>query len=432
MVWLARKCPGLLLTLCISVLGIALCDPAAAGPYRDSAHGNATYGVDRTSIDPKLANYAAGNCAHCHEMHASVDGAEPQPVGGAAPHALFARPFNTARTQQFYIDTDNFCFYCHSDTTGQQVINQDYSAAFGGATLSSGPQSILESFNQTSYHNLYDIWQFLQNNPLAPWFGSGGNPCSACHNSHLAKRNWDSGQAGFPLLSAISRPDSHSRLWGETELMSSYLSYEAPFAFGETREPAGVGDYDGVSTPDYPRFCTSCHNPTTAIWSTDKNRELKRIDWGDIGVRRDKHGVFTRDGNNQFREPYTSAAAYKGNLVLSCLDCHEPHGSENLGLLRRRINGENLAGIVGTNAADLGYACRSCHNDDQAAAAGTGLANSWEFIHHLAPGAPYAKTDCTPCHASSSGGEPISCGNCHGHGMDDSWAGGLASGRKTF
>jgi len=436
MVWLARKCPGLLLTVCLSVLGIALSAPVLAGPYRDSAHGNPAYGVDRSAIDPKFANYAPGNCAHCHEMHASIDGVEPEPRGGASSHVLFAPPFNTARTQQFYIDTDNFCFYCHSETTGQQVTNQDYSGAFGGATLSSGPQSILESFNQASYHNLYDIWQFLQNNPRAPWFGSGGNPCSACHNSHLAKRNWDSGQAGFPLLSAISRPDSHNRLWGETELMSSYLSYEAPYAFSETREPGGVTDYDGTSTPDYPRFCSSCHNPDTAIWSTDKNRELKRIDWGDIGVRRDRHGVFTREGNNQFREPYASAAGYKGNFVLSCLDCHEPHGSENIRLLRRRINGENLSGIVATTGPEMGYACRNCHQDDQAAAAGTGLANSWEYVHHLAPGAPYQQMSCANCHGGGSGGpsgnQQIDCGNCHGHGMTDSWAGDRASGRKTF
>jgi hypothetical protein len=30
------------------------------------------------------------------------------------------------------------------------------------------------------------------------------------------------------------------------------------------------------------------------------------------------------------------------------------------------------------------------------------------------------------------GGEPIGCGNCHGHGMDDSWAGANKTGLKTF
>ena len=419
----------LLLAICLVA---ALSLPAAAGPYRDSAHGNGTYGVNRSGLDTKLQTYAPGNCAHCHEMHASINGGEPQPIGGPVPHALFAAPFNTARTQQFYTDTDNFCFYCHSDTAGQRVTNQDYSGAFGGATYGSGPQTIQAAFNQASYHNLYDIWNHLRANPAAPWFGSAGNPCSACHNPHLAKRNWDSAQPGFPALSTISKPGSHGVLWGETQLMSSYLSYEAPYAFVQTREPAGVGDNDGGNTPDYVGFCTSCHNPETALWSTTFNREMKRIDWGNVGLRRDKHGVFTRDGNNQFRDPYALVAGAKGNFVLSCLDCHEAHGSENLRLLRRRINGENLAGIIATNVADLGYACRSCHLDDQAAAAGTGQPNRWEFIHHDAVGAPYQETNCIDCHASAEGGTPIDCGNCHGHGMDDSWAGARATGRKTF
>lgn len=408
---------------------------AIAGSYLESGHGNATYGVDRSAIDGTYADYATGNCSHCHEAHSSVEGAAPAPVAGPDSHTLFAPGFNSDRTLNPYLETDSFCFYCHSDVGGPQVTNQDYSAAFGGATVGSGPQSIMSAFNQQSYHNLYDIWSFLRNNPIySAWFIKRDNPCSACHNSHLAKRNWDSGQPAFPLLSTISIPGLSNYLWGETELMSSYLNYEAPFAFVAGREPAGIGDQNGTNTPNYVGFCTSCHNPDNTIWSTTLDREIKKVDWGDIGMLGDKHGAQPRDGVDQLREPYATSAATKSNFVLSCLDCHESHGSPNTMMLRRRINGEELEGIV-ISTDTMSYVCKRCHNDDLAAVAGTGEADRWEYVHHGVADAPYAKSGCAGCHGGGSPTDPppIACGNCHGHGLDDSWLpGGLASGRKTF
>ena len=407
---------------------------AMAGPYRDSAHGNAGYGVNRASIDAEFAQYATGNCAHCHEMHASIEGVEPSPGGGPAPNVVFANSFNTGRTLNTYQETDNFCFYCHSYAPGPQVKNQDYSTTFGGAAGGSGPQSILEAFNQASYHNLYDIWSFLSTNPTySPWFAKRGNPCSGCHNPHLAKRNWDSIQPGFPLLSAISLPGISENLWGESEVMATYLSYEAPFTSVSTllREPAGVGDQDGSNTPDYVGFCTNCHNPDNIIQSTTLIRELKKINWKDTGLNQNKHGALSRDGTSSLREPFLTAAATKSNFILSCLDCHEPHGSANTMLLRRRINGEDLEGII-TSTDAMSYACKRCHTDDLAAAAGTSEANRWQYVHHVTAAAPYPLGNCIDCHDTADGSTPIACGNCHGHGMDDSLMGAAATGRITF
>ena len=422
---------GLLIGL-LAWLSCIHLESVLAGPYLDSAHGNPGNGVNRAALDTNYSAFATGHCAHCHEMHASIQGAEPAPVGGPVAHALFAESFNSSRTQNPYLETDNFCFYCHNETTGQQVVNQDYSTTFGGGTTGEGPQSILSAFNLASYHNLYDIWNFLNTDPaFAVWFAKRGNPCSACHNSHLAKRNWDSSQLGFPLLSAISKPGLSDSLWGETEVMSGYFGYEAPFAVDISREPAGIGEQDGSNTPDYVGFCSSCHNQDTTIWSTTLNRELKKINWQNTGLNMNKHGDLARDGTDIFREPYTSAAAIKNNFVLSCLDCHESHGSENIMLLRRRINGENSEGII-MSTDEMSYNCKRCHQDDLAAGAGTSTADRWQYVHHIAAGAPYAQTTCTDCHASADGSTPIACGNCHGHGMDDTWAGVNMSGRTTF
>jgi hypothetical protein len=433
-----KECRSLCFSL-ILIMGCMIASPALGGAYRDSAHGNAIYGVNRSALDGRYAYYAVGNCAHCHEMHASLEGVEPVPSTGPAPHAVFAESFNTDRIQSPYQESDNFCFYCHSDSSSQQVINRDYSTTFGGGNIAFGPQSIMAAFNQTSYHNLYDIWNFLSTDPTySTWFAALGNPCSACHDSHLAKRNWDGAQPGFPLLSTIIMPGGSGNLWGETEVMSAYFGYEAPYAFSPSREPAGLGDQDGGNTSDYVSFCASCHNQNTTISSTTLTRNLKYINWGSIGLYQDKHGDLSRNGTDHFREPYATAATGKSNFVLSCLDCHESHGSANIMMLRTRINGEDQEGLVISTDA-MSYTCKRCHNDDLAetavlgATAGTGEADRWQYVHHGATDAPYSATgQCEVCHSSGAGGDPIACGNCHGHGMDDSWAPTQGTGRKTF
>jgi len=406
--------------------------PVMGGPYLESAHGDPTYGVIRTTLDAQYSQFATGNCAHCHETHASLQGEEPSPAGGPASHTLFAGEFNTSRTQNRYVESDNFCFYCHSDSSGPMVKNQDYSTTFGGGSSGEGPQSIIEAFNLVSYHNLYDIWSFLNSDPVySVWFAKRGNPCSACHNSHLAKRNWDSAQSGFPLLSAISKPGASNSLWGENEVMSAYLGYESPYAAGENLEPAEVGIQDGTNTPDYIAFCITCHTEDNIIASTTLNRDLKTINWGQTAIYPDKHGSLSRDGTDHFREPYSSAAGLKNNFVLSCLDCHESHGSKNIMMLRRRINGEDLEGVV-DSPDTMSYICKRCHTDDLSAAAGTGVADRWEYVHHLAADAPYAQVSCLDCHSVADGSSPVACGNCHGHGMNDSVLGAASTGRGTF
>lgn len=417
---LTRKAALVAGLFCLLLPAVAL-----AGAYLLSAHGSGTAGVARSVITS--AGYGRGNCAHCHEMHASLAGVEPAPVSGAAsPYALFAESLDLGKP---YNETSNFCFSCHNSTgSAQQVTNKDYSEAFGGASADV-PQSIMADFNQVSSHHLGDLKTFVNNSSAYPWFSDSGNPCNGCHNPHLAKRNWVSSEAGFPLLSAISKPSNHFSLWGESQLMSAYSSYEAPYSSGTNREPAGVGEANGSKTPDYVGFCTDCHNSTNTIWSTSLSRNLRVINWAVSG---EKHGGFSRDVGIIIREPYLTASATKSNFVLSCLDCHEPHGSPNIMLLRRRINGENLEGtITATNV--MGYACKRCHKDDLAAGQGTNQANKWRYIHHDAPDKPYNAFQCTSCHgAVGPNPPPIPCGNCHMHGMTDSWAPTQTTGRKTF
>ena len=127
-----------------------------SGPYLSSAHGNSTYGVDRS--DSKLDGYSTGNCSHCHEQHGSIGGGEPSPVGGSpSPYTLFSKN---------HVDqSNNFCLQCHTELLSVQqgggIINRSYSYRAGSWT-SDTVDDIKEAFNDlTSSHSLDDILTFI-------------------------------------------------------------------------------------------------------------------------------------------------------------------------------------------------------------------------------------------------------------------------------
>ncbi len=439
------------ITLCFLLLALCfiLPDMASSGPYLNSAHGNYTpspaYGVLRTSLSTPPNDYGRGNCAHCHEQHASIGGSEPAPTGGPDKYELLANNFS-GKTTNLYAQSDSVCFYCHIVTGTYQspvFYNYSYSITFAG-NPDTTPTNIFGTFNSTSYHNLYAVFRFITglsgSHPNFSNFPSDSNPCSGCHNVHIAKRSCGKPTGSYdPTKSSISRPSDHSNLWGDdaSERLNPNFttSYQAPYWYGSTTayEPANNTTYDGSNLPDYNTFCTDCHNATNTIYSTTLGRNLKKIDWltsaGELGG--DKHGknaaTDTAAANIHLKNPYLGVWTAAG-LVLACTDCHEPHGSPNVFLLRNEVNGGvlsnsitafslNLCSFPGTDGNKvLGWLCKRCHKDDNEIAPATyPTPNTWKEVHHYGTGYPYIRTRCYMCH-SAARGEPITCNCCHYHG----------------
>ncbi|WP_456431002.1 cytochrome c3 family protein [Thermosulfuriphilus sp.] len=417
---------GVFLLAGVAIFGLVAL--AFAGDYLNSAHGNASSGVKRTQ---RTDTYTQGNCGHCHEQHGVINGSSNS---GPFPFDLFKNFFNTSATTGPYTQNDNFCFSCHGSPSLQAngIINNDYAQTFGGYTTQ-GPATILEAFNQTSYHNLYDIWNFARTN-FSSFFKDQSNPCVACHNPHLAKRI-KANPTNPAAATAVSRPTDHGTLWGDGtgEKMSDFSSgkYQAPLHYSSGYEPGGSSTYNGSNLPDYTTFCTDCHNSSNTIYSTTLGRNLRPIDWisqgGESGPG-DKHGLNAATDAISMNSPFASAPiGISIGFVLSCLDCHEPHGSANPFLIRREVNGVVVT-INDPYSKDMGNLCRACHMDDKAAGYSS-TANRWEYIHHKASDRPYAQFQCIWCHSS---GGVSNCLNCHMHGKDDSWAGSRATGRICF
>ena len=434
--------------------------------YTTSAHGDSSSGVDRKSPFP---GYAVGNCAHCHEQHASIGGNEPAPSSGTTPptaskFCLFADNFDTTATTGPYSQDDNFCFYCHtSGSVGASlqsggITNNDYSTTFGGA--SSDKTGILETFNQTSYHNLNKVLNFATGE-WSSTFTSNSNPCSGCHNVHIAKRNKEN--QDDPAFTAISKPSDHNNLWGDDSdspnerLSNSTGSYYQPpyYSGGTTYEPDDTGNstLQAGKTPDYISFCQDCHQSEVPSNTTSGNPNttsgnLTAIDWttitGESGG--DKHGknIATIDSADpdvyvNLDEPYATAWGSSNGLVLACTDCHEPHGSQNVMLIRRQVNngavGSTGDWISSYSTTKWKYLCERCHDCDTDAALEDIHHTNGPYYPYKHSGAPYKQ--CKDCHGGNGGSKPpIACDNCHFHGgSDTAWVtarGKTPSNRRTF
>jgi hypothetical protein len=339
--------------------------------------------VKRTSA--KLAGYARGNCAHCHEQHSSMEGSEPVPVDGAPSNYLLYTDTNPND------QTLNFCFSCHTSVGSLQtggVTNYNYSTTFGGQSIASAntTNSIYDAFNPSngSAHDLSAISTELQNTFS---YSAAANPCGGCHNPHIARKNNNTGASYDPVKAAISRPYNRNSLWGDedSERMLAHVAsitggaYRAPFYVGANpantftlHEPNGVNGnisspvVQGSSTPDYSTFCLDCHTAGTA---TTTPIPWFSTDAGFANIA--QHGQAVANGNSNDGNriaPYTvDGSSGTGedlsiNFVLSCLDCHEPHGSKQVNgeyLLRTTVNG--TTGITIPGSGQWYNFCVTCH-----------------------------------------------------------------------
>ena len=238
-----------------------------------------------------------------------------------------------------------------------------------------------------SAHCLEDIRQHLIG--IGAWnFGAQRrvNPCSGCHNPHRAQRDpHDSTRwTGLKLPGVVSRPSQHSKdnnawqLWGDdpTERMSTYTTlYQAPCQYPWSNpctafEPDGSTTTNGLNLLDTVTFCLDCHSassPIQPIASTALGRNLTAINWSASG---DEHGQNWDSGS--MGGSSSRAVPYNYNdFVLSCLDCHEPHGSRNEFLLRQTVNGSQLPAAFSGGQAY--YFCRACHTTFHGSGMGPGM-----------------------------------------------------------
>lgn len=384
-------------------------DIAGFGVYSASAHGNISYGVNRSET-----GYATGACTHCHDLS--------DPDASMNDLMLFT-PMEPTDLLGGLLggQAENFCFKCHKEAGSVQdplFYNYNYSYMAGGNISLTCPDTILEAFSfidetgmslpncdsiYGTSHHLTDIKAFI----AGKWgYTADSNPCAACHNPHQAQRDAHAdGDRGW----LVSRPTGHAdtstwELFGDddTETMKQYAAgqggaYQAPEAV-LGYEPDGSAIQDGSNLTDYVTFCADCHNKSNTIYSSVLDRNLYTIDWD---IEKHGKGPAADDAYTDLLSPYQESQC--GSYILACTDCHEPHGSPNRFLVRNSVNGGTVTVTLKQetgpdNTRSWKALCGKCHGE-------TGN------VHHRDPAIAW----CTDCHKP----EPTDihvCIECHYHG----------------
>jgi predicted CXXCH cytochrome family protein len=432
-------------------------DNSTYGYYLSSnAHSNSSYGVSRKNLP---YTYSKGECVHCHDVSQSGHG-------------------------ELFDTSVEFCLQCHdsdSETTcaTTPIVNRSYSYRAGNYSTDT-LDSIKKAFTSFSSHNLSEIIDNQDDmgedttfkSLMASWgYTPSSNPCAACHNPHKVQGDpvnapnsaKSSGTRGYPIVRPSQHNVDYNDLWGDEtdEKLNNYTTkYQAPYRKGSTSayEPDGSSTTNGSNLTDFNTFCTDCHNTTNTIYSTTLGRELRQIDWdneihgkGDPNDGSTGYAKLCGDApypNGFFGDPPTLA----NKKVLSCLDCHEPHGSPNVTLIRTEVNGNTLSAItsisqigcgMGYGATNydtsMGNLCNRCHNDDYQIDS-TCYSGRWYKVHHSDMGDtgcntdnPYKAMSCSSCHPTAPAHHmdgcrtdegqgdsnylsPIGCICCHYHG----------------
>ena len=318
---------------------------ATSGAYIDTKHGGGTVdgikfdGVNR-AINPDYSlyyndsaeggQYAASECAHCHEPHASFGGAEPAPVTGSPSPYLLMKYGNAPETNY-----SSLCWYCHENIFGgagpgtgywgfykgtgiyqasSHYLNLDGGSAMAWPGGTGGASGVGNATDATA------IWARRGRSTLPA--GNNGS-CLNCHTPHGIKGTYDATGAA---------PATTNYLTGGTAAAT-----DIPRRQLIAREEA---------------LCLNCHD-TDGPASTNIKGEVDS--WGYVAptqwnatqgsghpVRQvtyfNRHNLSGLDGlasTTNDNEPPAFAAAggwfSAASKHAECVDCHNPHAVQGIG-----------------------------------------------------------------------------------------------------
>ena len=356
--------------------------PLLAGDYRNSSHGSATSGVDRSTIDSKYSAFSKGNCAHCHEQHASLEGVEPNPVTGAVPYATFAHE-------------QDLCLACHDGSPALTNVQADITKANKHGGL----------LSDTAHH---------YGETLAELSTTKHVECVDCHNPHAAQTTLHTAGSN-----AIATNSLLLKVFGATPTWST-ANWTAPAVY--TMQTA---------TKEY-EICFKCHSGANTNWASWGGTAATA--WTDVALEfspYNRAGHPIAAGLSSYANSISPKALVSAQLTspwnvnmgtqtMYCSDCHAsdstvagPHGSATKWMLAgtNKAWPYTLAANNGTSAGTFrtlsnsttgsggtnGLFCLNCHPATTSASSNS--------VHRKGDHSGYS---CVACHIRVPHGSKVS------------------------
>ncbi|MBI4849733.1 MAG: hypothetical protein HY808_14380 [Nitrospirae bacterium] len=396
------------------------------GTYIQTKHGTS---ANRSVVTPGYTYTTLGHCGHCHEQHASIDGAEPTlPASeGASSYALFRSNYGASRNE--------LCFACHETFT------------LSGMTLGYGSYGIYQGktkYNASIHYSSASMKWTPDASPPGPAYPSGdaGN-CHNCHNPH----GYNATAGGAPYASMLFALDSatgdspayemgceacHNGTQGgaakdvKAQLNKTYAhpthTYNNRHTLPETGQPGGTSF--GPAAANRHAECVDCHNPHTVVSGTIHTAATSGNAVSDVlkyvwGVEPAWTAIWTQPTSFTVRKPpaYNDGSQYEYQI---CFKCHSYYG---LGTLTNGVS--SITGPSGTAITDQAWEFNP--NNKSAHPVAVTLNNQ------TGSGTPKALTAgqmSSPW--TSVGTQTMYCSDCHGADNESSAAKGPHGSTRKF
>ena len=344
-------------------------------------------------------------CAYCHAPHSGTTVGLWNQKLTRQTYSLYTSTTNTKNTDmQPLVNSDsNHCLSCHDGTVGvgatvaygQVTTSGSMSTpdVFGSNLQSSHPFSLVTPLKDTIDLAASLVGNHKTLDPTGAVHLVRGNvECTSCHNPHILAKDIVSqnflvkDSSGGQMCLACHDPTR--TISGQVNQMADWSTSIHAKSGATISAKAGLGSYSTVALDG----CISCHAPHNAVGVSRLLRAVNEQDcltchnggtsittgmgaYANVGseyLKLTGHPFPTSQNPHDAAEP----AVLNNNRHATCVDCHNSHGSQQVGTFGAppliRVSQMDIAGVSATDgvtvltpAVNQYDNCLRCHGTSQ-------------------------------------------------------------------
>ncbi len=322
-------------------------------------------------------------CAYCHAPHTGMNTGLWNQKLTTQNYSVYASDTEKNRsTQPMLGDASNLCLSCHDGTVavgatvayGQVTTHGSmYSSdVFGSNMQPSHPFSLMLPLKD----NVDLVASLASKGKTADPTGAvklinGNIECTSCHEPHVQDK--DPVSLNFLVRNSangamcLACHDPNRQMSGKVNPLANWSTSAHALSTDKISPQAGVGSYTTVAAD----ACISCHAPhnasgTARLLRGQNEQDCAACHSGGSNISPAAPNVFSEFTTPKIGHPFPSATnphdaaestLLNNNRHATCVDCHNGHGSEQVGTFPAppliRVSQKDAAGISATNGTTV-------------------------------------------------------------------------------